>query len=93
MWWQNVYETSRKKENSESKIDYNGDEFISVENNIKYWWNLSVKTLAKIRHNKPDLIMWNTKDKLCNVVEFSCLADINVSKKVQEKEDNYGLLL
>ena len=88
-----VCKTIRKKEYSESKIDYNGDEFISVENNIEYWWNVSVKTPTKIRHNKPDLIIWNTKDKLCNVVEFSRPADINVSKKVQEKEDNYGPLL
>ena len=49
MWWQNTcMKQVEKKENSESKIDYNGDKFISVENNIKYWWNLSVKTLAKI---------------------------------------------
>ena len=43
-----VYETVRKKEISESKIDYNGDEFISVESNIKYWWKVPVKIPAKI---------------------------------------------
>ena len=88
-----VYGTIRKKEKSKPKIDYNGDEFIFVEKNIEYWWNISVKTPAKMRHNRLDLIIWNNKDKPCNVVEFSCPADMNVSKKVQEKEDNYGPLL
>ena len=36
------------------------------------------------------MITWNNEVKTCQVVEFSCLADINVSRKVFEKENIYG---
>ena len=52
-----------------------------------------MKTPANVRHNKPDLIVWKKNEKTCKVVEFSCPNDVNVTKKIQEKEDNYGPLL
>ena len=39
------------------------------------------------------MIIWNNEVKTCQVVEFSCPADINVSKKVSEKENIYGPLI
>ena len=43
----------------------------------------------KLFNNKPDLIIWNSEVKTCQMVEFSCPVDINVSKKVSEKENIY----
>ena len=43
----------------------------------------------KLPHNKPDLVIWNTKEKTCNIVEFSCPADINITKKEEEKLSAY----
>ena len=37
--------------------------------------------------------MWDLHSKECQVVEFSCLDDINVIRKIQEKENTYGPLL
>ena len=88
-----VYEKMRKKDNQEAKITYDSDEFIFSEGEVEYWWNVSVKTPANVRHNKPDLIVWKKNEKTCKVVEFSCPNDVNVTKKIQEKEDNYGPLL
>ena len=76
----------------ECKVEYSADEFIHSEDNIEYWWNLSIKTAIKTKNNKPDLIIWNNEVKTCQVVEFSCPADINVSKKASEKENIYGPL-
>ena len=45
--------------------------------------------MKKIPHNKPDLVIWNTKEKTCNIVEFSCPADINITKKEEEKLSAY----
>ena len=39
------------------------------------------------------MIIWNNEVKTCQVVEFSCPADINVFKKVSEKETMYGPLI
>ena len=88
-----VYEKMRKKDNKEAKITYDSDEFIFSEGEVEYWWNVSVKTPANVRHNKPVLIVWKKNEKTCKVVEFSCPNDVNVTKKIQEKEDNYGPLL
>ena len=69
---------------------YNENQFIEKEGQMEFWWNLSITTLAKVRHNKPDLLIWCRDTKTCKIVEFSCPADVNVTKKIQEKEDNYA---
>ena len=38
-------------------------------------------------------LIWCRDAKICKIVEFSCPADVNVIKKIQEKEDNYGTLI
>ena len=63
-------------------------EYIYRENLREYWWNLSVKRATKVPHDKPDLIIWNQEAKICNIIEFSCPLDINISRKVNEKLEN-----
>ena len=75
------------------KRDFDIPEYICTEGNCEYWWNVSVETATKIKHNKPDLIVWNRHTKICYIIEFSCPADINVSKKVEEKITTYGPLV
>ena len=41
--------------------------------------------MQKVPHDKSYLVIWNTKEKTCNIVEFSCPADINITKKEEEK--------
>ena len=45
---------------------------------------------TKVKHNKPDLGIWNKTEKISTIIEFSCPVDINISKKIAEKTDNYG---
>ena len=44
-------------------------------------------------HNKPDLLFWDRDEKICQAMEFSNPADINVSRKVEEKAAAYGPLI
>ena len=89
-----VYESLRKKNQPDANIRYeDGPEFIYTYDNLEYWWNLSIKTSTKVKHNKPDMIIWDNNIKSCKVVEFSCPADVNVVKKVPEKENIYGPLI
>ena len=62
-------------------------------NDKEYWWDTPITTATKIKHNKPDLVIWNKTEKICTIIEFSCPADINISKKIAEKTDNYGPLI
>ena len=80
-----------KKKNPVCKLVYNGNQFIEKEGQMEFWWNVSITTPAEVKHNKSDLPIWcrNT----CKKVEFSCPADVSVTKKIKEKEDNYGPLI
>ena len=62
-------------------------------NEKEYWWDTPIMTATKVKHNKPDLVIWNKTEKICTVIEFSCPADINISKKIAEKTGNYGPLI
>ena len=82
-----------KKNPSYRKRDFESPEYIHKEGNLEYWWNISIKTATKIPHNKPDLILWDRDEKICQIIEFSCPADINVSSKIEEKVATYGPLI
>ena len=88
-----IYEIVRMKNNKDSHIQYEGDEVIAKDGDHEYWWNVSIKTPAQVRHNTPDLLIWNLPEKYCNVIEINCPPDVNVTKKTQEKKDNYGPLM
>ena len=68
-------------------------EYIYKENSCEYWWNVSVKTVAKVPHNKPDFMIRDQEAKLCSIIEFSCPLDTNINRKVNKKLENYGSLV
>ena len=88
-----MYNALVKENPSYKKYDLQRPEYIHKEGNLEYWWNISIKTATKIPHNKPDLLLWDRDEKICQVVEFSCPADIKVSRKVEEKVAAYGPLI
>ena len=51
------------------------------------------KNSDKKNNHKPDLIIWNNGVKTCQVVEFSCPTDTNVSMNASEKKNTYGPLM
>ena len=69
------------------------NEYILPVGELEIWWNVSIKTSTRIKHNKPDVVLWDTTEKTCTVLEFSCPCDTNITKKVQEKSDIYGPLI
>ena len=88
-----LYEVIRKKKDPKCKIEYKGNKFVGQDNGTEYSWNVAIKTAAKVRHNRPDLVIWDIESKNCQIIEFSCPADVNVSKKAAEKLENYGPLI
>ena len=88
-----VYNALIKENPSYRKYDLESPEYLHKEGNQEYWCNISIKTATKIPHNKPDLLLWDRDEKICQVIEFSFSADINVSRKVEEKVTAYGPLI
>ena len=69
-------EIIKKKTHPEIEVpkEINEQEYIQKVRDNEYWRNLSINTAQKVPHNKPDLVIWNTKEKTCNIFEFSCPA-------------------
>ena len=67
--------------------------YIYKEKSHEYWWNVSVKTVRKVPQNKPNSMIWDQEVKIFSVIEFNCLLDININKKVNGKLENYGPLI
>ena len=53
---------------------------------------MSIKT-TKVTHKKPELFLWDNKQKICQIIEFSCLCDVSLINKTAEKINMYGLLI
>ena len=53
------------------------------------WWDKKIELPDKVKHNKPDLVIWNRKTKECKIIGFSTPLDQNVSMKETEKVNNY----
>ena len=45
------------KNPNERYCDLNEHEFVKKIGDKEYWWNILIKTAAKIPHNKPDLVI------------------------------------
>ena len=65
--------------------------FISKQHRIlvEYSNTNSSKSTAK----KTDIVIWDQQKKVCTIVEVSCPADVNMSRKIDEKLNNYAPLV
>ena len=89
-----LFQPHRKKNSPSATFKDNREcEFVYKVNELEYWWNISTKTITKISHNKPNVVLWNHNEKLCSIIEFICPADINFSRKIDEKMNAYCLHL
>ena len=81
-----LFQAHIKKNNPGATFKDNREyKFMYKANKYEYWWSISIKTITKIPHNKPDVVIWNQNEKLCSIIKFSSPADINISRKINEK--------
>ena len=90
----NVLKMIIKKNHPERRVKLlNESEYVIKIENHEYWWNMSIKTTTKIPHNKPDLFVCDTDQKICQIIEFSCPCDVNLIGKTSDKINTYGPLI
>ena len=90
----NVLKMIIKKNHQEQYVKLlNEPEYLIKIDNHEYWWNMSIKKTTKIPHNKPDLLVWDTDQKICQIIEFSCPCDVNLIGKISNKINTYGPLI
>ena len=59
------------------------------DDSIEVWWDTKGKTLEKIQHNRPDIVVWKIKEKLCFIIDLSIGLDVNVDKNYELKHSSY----
>ena len=53
------------------------------------WWDREVNTLTKIPRNRPDLIIWDTGNSTCKVIDVCVPLDTNVELRETTKRNSY----
>ena len=56
---------------------------------VEIWWDQRVTTAPKVMHNKPDMIIWNHREKTCRILEVGVPLDCNVPRIECEKASKY----
>jgi len=59
------------------------------EGDVTVLWNQPVHTDREVTANRPDIIIKNTKEKTCTLIDVAIPADRNVVQKEAEKKLKY----
>ena len=63
-----------------------------LENNeMKLLWNYNIQTDHQLRHNKPDIIIYDKVRKSVKIIDIAIPNDANIANKISEKTKLYGL--
>ena len=60
---------------------------------IEIWWDEPIRIHPKVEKNRPDLVIWDTGQKLCKIVEITINLDTNIATAYREKEKKYIQLI
>ena len=61
--------------------------------NIELWWDIHITTSPRVKHNKPDIVIWDLLKKHCTIVDICVPLDINVKNQEKMKVDTYAPLI
>ena len=66
---------------------------ITKTDHLKIRWDYKVPTMNKVPHNWPDMVIWDSQNKTCKIVDICVPLDINVNLRDTNKVDNYAPLV
>jgi hypothetical protein len=52
---------------------------------VKLLWDFTIKTDYYLRHNRPDIVVREKEERICNVINIACHFHTRVLKKENEK--------
>ena len=59
------------------------------EGDKELWWDKKITTIPPLKHNKPDIHCWNKHDSMCFIIDIAVGLDVNITKNINLKHDNY----
>ena len=75
-----------------SKPIYNSP-LVATKDRLEIWWDVDVQTVAKVKNNKPDIMLWKHEEKTCQLVEFTVPLDTNLANAYHQMEVKYVPLI
>ena len=66
---------------------------VSTKDRVEIWWDVDVQTVAKVKNNKPDIMLLKHKEKTCQLVEFTVPLDTSLANAYHQKEVKYVSLI
>ena len=58
---------------------------MTTRDQLQIWWGMGVYTTTKVKHNKPDIMLWKKEEKTCELVECTVPLDTNLADKKEIK--------
>ena len=62
---------------------------VTTRDQLEIWWDMEVYTTTKVKHNKPDIMLWKKEEKTCQLVECTVPLDTNLAEAYHQKEIKY----
>ena len=59
---------------------------------LEIWWDILIKTIPQIPHNRPDIVVWRKHEKTCYIIDICIPLDENIHRQEKEKVDRYTQL-
>ena len=53
------------------------------------WWNKLITTTSRVKHNCPDIVIWDKKASVCTIIEIGVPFDTNVAVLQAKKGNKY----
>ena len=74
------------------KVIFSPPEITRTENK-EIWWDISVLAPGKVEQNKPDMVLWDLKNKKCTIIEVTIPPDTNLEYAYINKQQKYMPLI
>ena len=60
-----------------------------TNDDAEIWWDTKIKTLVKLEHDRPDIVLWKKKELKCYIMDICVCLDVNIDKNIKQKLDSY----
>lgn len=56
---------------------------------VEIWWDMKIKTLQKLEHDRPDIVLWRKDELKCFIMDICVCLDVNIDRNIKSKLDHY----
>ena len=62
---------------------------VYAEEDTDIWWDMKIKTLTRLEHDRPDIVLWRRKELKCYIIDICVCLDVNIDKNIEQKLNSY----